>query len=105
MDLSIIQVNYKSAKLVMECIESIYRHTSKYTFEIILVDNNSEDDCEKLLLEKYPEVRFLPLDYNAGFARANNAGTGSLRVDTIVSVRRNACARADLHIALSDDHE
>ncbi|MEP7111465.1 MAG: glycosyltransferase family 2 protein [Ferruginibacter sp.] len=74
MDLSIILVNYKSAQLVLDCIESIYRQTVQYSFEIILVDNNSRDNCKELVLPKYPEVNFLPLDYNAGFARANNAG-------------------------------
>jgi GT2 family glycosyltransferase len=92
MDLSIILVNYKSSQLVMDCIESIYRQTVQYSFEIILVDNDSKDDCEELLLANYPQVKFLPLDYNAGFARANNAGieisTGEhiliLNTDTII---------------------
>ncbi|MBC7889822.1 MAG: glycosyltransferase family 2 protein [Ferruginibacter sp.] len=74
MDLSIILVNYKSSQLVLDCIESIYLQTIQYSFEIIVVDNDSKDDCRELLLRNYPKVRFLPLDYNAGFARANNAG-------------------------------
>ncbi|MCW3091375.1 MAG: glycosyltransferase family 2 protein [Ferruginibacter sp.] len=74
MDVSIILVNYKSCQLVLNCIESIYRQTVQHSFEIILVDNDSNDDCEKIVLAKYPKVRFLSLDYNAGFARANNAG-------------------------------
>lgn len=74
MDLSIILVNYKTAHLVLDCIESIYRETKQFSFEIILVDNDSKDDCKAIVLQKYPNVRFLPMTYNAGFARANNAG-------------------------------
>ncbi|MEO5893228.1 MAG: glycosyltransferase family 2 protein, partial [Ferruginibacter sp.] len=92
MDLSIILVNYKSAQLVLNCIESIYLQTNQYNFEIILVDNDSRDNCGEIVLAKYPSVRFLPLSYNAGFARANNAGmemaTGEyiliLNTDTII---------------------
>ena len=74
MDLSIIIINYKSAALVLDCIESIYSQTSRHTFEIILVDNDSKDDCREQVQAKYPEVQWLETGYNAGFARANNAG-------------------------------
>ncbi len=92
MDLSIILVNYKSTQLVLDCIKSIYQQTSLHSFEIILVDNDSQDDCHEKVLTQFPNVRFLPLDYNAGFARANNAGiaiaTGTfiliLNTDTII---------------------
>ena len=73
-DLSIIIVNYKSAGLVIDCIESIYKNTTKHSFEIILVDNNSQDDCRERVLSKYKEVQWVQMDYNSGFARANNAG-------------------------------
>ena len=74
MDLSIILVNYKSTSLVLDCLESIYQQTKNYSFEIILVDNDSKDDCKEIILKSYPSVIFLQMEYNAGFARANNAG-------------------------------
>jgi GT2 family glycosyltransferase len=74
MDLSIILVNYRSTQLTLDCIESIYRQTVQHSFEIILVDNDSKDDCQQQVLARYPLVIFLPIHYNAGFARANNAG-------------------------------
>lgn len=91
-DVSIIIINYKSANLVLDCIESIFQQTQLYKFEIIVADNNSEDDCKERLSSKYPSVHWLPLEYNAGFARANNAGikvsTGEfiliLNADTII---------------------
>ena len=74
MDLSIILVNYKSTSLVLDCLESIYKQTNQYSFEIILVDNDSKDDCKEIVLQHYPSVIFLSMDYNAGFAMANNTG-------------------------------
>ena len=84
MDVSIIIINYKSAKLVLDCVQSIYQQTHKYLFEIIIVDNNSQDDCKEQLLSKYPTVQWLQLDYNAGFARANNAGVAIAKGEFIL---------------------
>jgi GT2 family glycosyltransferase len=74
MDLSVIIINYKSSRLVTDCIESILQQTKQHSFEIILVDNNSEDDCEAKAKAVFPAVRWIQMGYNAGFARANNAG-------------------------------
>ena len=74
MDLSIIIVNYKSSGLVLDCIKSVYQQTRQISFEIILVDNDSNDDCRELVLSEFPQVKWLQTGYNAGFARANNAG-------------------------------
>jgi GT2 family glycosyltransferase len=74
MDVSIIIINYKSAKLVVDCMESIYRETKRYSFEIIIVDNDSHDGCREQVMAAFPASRWLQTGYNAGFARANNAG-------------------------------
>ena len=58
----------------MDCVESIYRQASQYSFEIIIVDNDSKDDCEEKVMAAFPATRWLQTGYNAGFARANNAG-------------------------------
>jgi GT2 family glycosyltransferase len=73
MKLSIIIVNYKTSNLVLNCLASIFKYP-KESIEIILVDNNSNDEIEKLLRSNYPQVIFIQMGYNAGFARANNAG-------------------------------
>lgn len=92
MDISIIIINYKSTRLILDCIESIYQHTSQNSFEVILVDNDSKDDCQEQVMARYPATRWLQMGYNAGFGRANNAGfkiaTGKfillLNADTII---------------------
>lgn len=73
MKLSIIIVNYKTCKLVLNCIASIYKYNVN-DVEIILVDNDSKDEIEMELKRYYPNTLFLQMGYNAGFARANNAG-------------------------------
>lgn len=73
MKLSIIIINYKSIALILDCIRSVYEFGAEEK-EIIVVDNFSGDDAENILKQHFPAVRFLQMGYNAGFARANNAG-------------------------------
>lgn len=73
MKLSIIIVNYKTRHLVIDCLASIFKYNVD-NIEIIIVDNKSDDDIEELLIFSYPKIIFIQMGYNAGFARANNAG-------------------------------
>lgn len=72
--LSIIIINYKSAQLICDCLQSIYAQKSAFSFEIIVVDNNSEDDSKQIILSRFPKIIWIAMDYNSGFARANNEG-------------------------------
>ena len=72
-DLSIIIVNYKSPLLIVDCIRSIKAQTSKIKYEIIVADNLSADNSSDIICKAFPETIWLEMNYNAGFARANNA--------------------------------
>jgi GT2 family glycosyltransferase len=74
MDVSIVIVNYHSSQLAIESIDSIKKYTEEIDFEVILVDNDSQDGSENLLKKAHPDIIFIQTGYNAGFARANNAG-------------------------------
>lgn len=79
MDLSIIIVSFNTKKLTTECIESILRNTKGLTYEIIIVDNASNDgsiDAIHDLKIKYPisSLKLIENKKNLGFAKANNIG-------------------------------
>lgn len=71
---SIIIVHYKTPQLLLECVSSINDTTKDINYEIIIVDNNSEDESETLIKTNYSQVKWINSGYNAGFARANNTG-------------------------------
>ena len=83
MKLSIIIVNYKTAGLVVDCLHSIYQYDTSQ-IEIIVVDNFSLDNLQHILEVDFPEVKFIQMGYNAGFARANNAGIKIAEGDAIL---------------------
>lgn len=74
-NVSIIIVNYKTLPFVIDCITSILEHTYGIMFEIIVVDNKSNDDCKNVLESKFGGiVKVIISDLNLGFGQANNLG-------------------------------
>jgi GT2 family glycosyltransferase len=73
-DVSIIMVNYKTPDLTDICIGSILKFTKDITYEIIVIDNNSEDNSEELICGKYPQVKWINSGFNAGTSIAYNIG-------------------------------
>lgn len=73
-DLSIIIVHYKTPELLMNCVDSIVKSAKQFRIEIIVVDNDSQDETEQLIFDKFSDVVWINTGYNAGFARANNIG-------------------------------
>ena len=83
MDLSIIIVNWNSIKYLQACLLSLYRETSGISFEVIVVDNGSEDDCQRLQ-EGFPAIHLVEASENLGFARANNLGDSRSASDILL---------------------
>lgn len=73
MDVSIVIVSYNTSRLLDECIHSIKRET-RCAYEIIVVDNASDDGSCRMLREKHPDVTLIENRQNEGFAKANNQG-------------------------------
>lgn len=83
-DLSIVIVNYKTPGLTDTCVGSIFKFTKDISFEVIVVDNDSKDESEKLITGKYPEVKWVNMSENAGTSRAYNRGVKESSGDYIL---------------------
>ena len=70
---SIIIVNYRTPSLTLACIDSIYAHTKGIDFEVIVVDNHSEDDSVERL-SKDNRIILIESSRNGGFGYGNNLG-------------------------------
>jgi len=79
MDISIIIVNYKSKGHTLNCIKSIKEadfvlQGKQLQYEIIVVDNNSEEAIGEILNWQFPKVNFIQNDKNSGMGSGNNLG-------------------------------
>jgi GT2 family glycosyltransferase len=68
MDVSIIIVNYNTIDLTFQCLNSIFEKTKDVDFEVILVDNNSNDGSKELFRND-KRIIFIESSTNLGFGR------------------------------------
>jgi hypothetical protein len=73
-ELSIIIVSWNVCNEVISCISSIYKNHPVCEYEIILVDNNSNDNTISIIEKKFPKINVISNTKNLGFAAANNIG-------------------------------
>ena len=73
-DISVIIVNYNVKDYLLQCLRSLNASVGSITTEVIVVDNDSHDGSVEELQPLFPFVRWIALDENIGFGRANNVG-------------------------------
>ena len=74
MVLSIVIINYKTPGLVVRCLESLFETPPLNSYEIIIIDNASQDNSIEIITEHFPSVKWVQNENNEGFGRANNLG-------------------------------
>ncbi len=84
MSLSVIIVNYRTPQLLIDCLATVYGQDNTLSMEVIIVDNASGDNSRELVTNAFPEVKWIQMSYNAGFARANNEGIRQSTGDVVL---------------------
>jgi GT2 family glycosyltransferase len=65
-------LTWRSRDLLKGLLESIRRNRWEYSYEIVVVDNNSEDDTISMIEKDWPSVRLVRNPVNRGVAPARN---------------------------------
>ena len=72
---TVVIPNYKGIKFIEECLASLYDQAEGTPeYEVLVVDNASDDGSVELIREKFPQTRLICLDSNTGFCHAVNVG-------------------------------
>lgn len=71
-NVSILIVSFNTRRLTLECLCSVYAETTGITFEVIVVDNASNDGSADAIAERYPQAELVRSKENLGFAGGNN---------------------------------
>ena len=69
--LSILVVNWNTEELLSNCLKSIYEDIASAAWEVIVVDNNSDDGSLAMLERDFPQVVQVASRENTGFVRGN----------------------------------
>lgn len=84
MTLSAVIVNFNSGALTRACIESILAQELNFPFEIIVVDNDSDDESVGVLRDEFPEVSVIANQRNRGFGAGVNQGLQQARGEFVL---------------------
>ena len=84
MDVSIIVVSYNGRDLLRGCLRSVFEQTRGLEFEVIVVDNASQDGTPEMVASEFPQARLVRRSANAGFATAVNDGIQQARGEALL---------------------
>ncbi len=73
-DISIVIVSFNTREILLSCLDSIHRQTGDTDYEVIVIDNASEDGTVKAVTEQFLDVTIIANKDNRGFSAANNQG-------------------------------
>ena len=82
--LSVIIVHYKTQDKTFDTLTALLKSEIDYEFEIIVVDNFSNDGSIEYLQKKFPSCKFILNSGNLGFSKANNIGINQSNGDVIL---------------------
>jgi GT2 family glycosyltransferase/peptidoglycan/xylan/chitin deacetylase (PgdA/CDA1 family) len=79
MDVSVIIVSWNTRELLCDCIKSVYEQAGNIEFEVIVVDNASQDDSCEMVRQFFPKAVLIVNSTNMGYACAVNKGIKTAR--------------------------
>lgn len=98
--LSVVIVHFNAKEFLYLTMQSLTKIQEKLDFEIIVVDNQSNEKIE-LFQEWFPKTIFHFLDKNVGFGAANNIGVASATSENILILNPDTIIQESLiHKAL-----
>ena len=98
MRLCIVIINYRTPKLVIDCLASLENEIEAGKDLVMVVDNASGDDSieqiERAITENnWDFVRMLPSSVNGGFSAGNNLGIKVVKADAYLLLNSDTIVR------------
>ncbi|WP_452224175.1 glycosyltransferase family 2 protein [Lacinutrix chionoecetis] len=98
-DISVVIINYNTSKYTLECINAVIKNTSEeLSYDIIVVDNNSETDDYNHLKNNFPKKDSITLQrsiINTGFGGGNMFGAQFTQSKYILFLNNDAMLKND----------
>lgn len=93
-DFSVIVVAFNSGRVLSRCLDALSRQSFE-NFEVLIVDNGSEDGPIETPSSLDSRIRILKPGENLGFAAGNNLAARAATADWLVLLNPDAFARVD----------
>lgn len=73
-DLSVVIVTWNNKELLSKCLTSIFKYLINNRYEVIVVDNASEDGSVEMVRKYFPQAKLIRNKVNLRYAGGNNVG-------------------------------
>lgn len=73
-DISVVIISWRMKNLLNRCLRTLYKYTNSIKFEVIVVDNNSEDGTSEMIEKEFSQIKLIKNPENLGVAPARNQG-------------------------------
>ena len=87
-ELSVIIVSFnRLLDTTKPCLESVSQNTAGLDYEVIVVDNGSQDGTQEFLRQRAgaePRLRWIGNPSNLGYAAANNLGLAAAQGECLI---------------------
>ena len=100
MNLAIIIVNYRTPKLVIDCLYSLQSEVKIGRDRVVVVDNASGDNSVEIIQQAITQnnwsqwVQLLPSAVNGGFSAGNNLGIKAIEADAYLLLNSDTIVRS-----------
>ena len=99
-EISIIIVNYNSSEYTKKCIQSIFTYENKSNYEILIVDNKSNEINRKILEDsevlKDKRVEIIFSEDNNGFGIGNNLAAQKAKGEYLLLLNTDTILNSDI---------
>ncbi len=100
---TIVIPNYNGIKYIRGCMDSLRRQAKEgIPFDIVVVDNASEDGSLEILQQEYPEAKLIALDTNTGFCHAVNVGIQAAKTPYVILLNNDTMVKPGFVKALTE---
>ena len=90
MDVSVTIVSWNRAALLEQCLRSVFATPRTIDYQVIVVDNASEDDSVRMVRTSFPDVRLIVNSANVGFGTAQNQAMAIARGRYVLMLNNDA---------------
>jgi len=92
-DVEVLIAHHNNAPKLRRCLDALARQT--ITCDVCVIDDASTDESPDAIPAAYPDVRYLRLEDNVGFSRANNHGIHTTAAAWVVLLNNDTVPEPD----------
>ena len=94
MEITVVIPNYNGIKFLRECLMSLAAQDGNTPeFEVVVVDNGSNDQSPDLVEQEFPQARLIALPENTGFCHAVNVGIRASQAPYVILLNNDTKAK------------